>query len=167
MHLSPMMVNSSPEDVQLVPDISVIFIFSSAMHLSPMMFNSSPEDVQLVPDISIIFVFSSAMHLSPMMFNSSPEDVCMVMKFLSNSPICHITANTFPQLPLPRWIPFFLLFFLAVFRIHRIHMFLGLLDPDPLVRGMDPDQTSKNSKKNPNSYCFVTSFGLFIFEKKK
>jgi hypothetical protein len=23
--------------------------------------------------------------------------------------------------------------------IHRIHMFLGLLDPDPLVRGMDPD----------------------------
>ncbi len=31
----------------------------------------------------------------------------------------------------------------AVFRIriHRIHMFLGLKDPDPdpLVRGMDPD----------------------------
>jgi hypothetical protein len=28
----------------------------------------------------------------------------------------------------------------AVFRIriHRIHMFLGLPDPDPLVRGMDP-----------------------------
>jgi hypothetical protein len=26
-------------------------------------------------------------------------------------------------------------------RIHRIHMFLGLMDPDPdpLVRGMDPD----------------------------
>jgi hypothetical protein len=24
-------------------------------------------------------------------------------------------------------------------RIHRIHMFLGLQDPDPLVRGMDPD----------------------------
>jgi hypothetical protein len=23
-------------------------------------------------------------------------------------------------------------------RIHRIHMFLGLLDPDPLVRGMGP-----------------------------
>ncbi len=26
-----------------------------------------------------------------------------------------------------------------VFRIHRIHMFLGLPDPDPLVRGNDPD----------------------------
>jgi hypothetical protein len=28
-----------------------------------------------------------------------------------------------------------------VFRIHRIHVFLGLPDPDPnpLVRGMDPD----------------------------
>jgi hypothetical protein len=25
------------------------------------------------------------------------------------------------------------------FRIHRIHMILGLLYPDPLVRGMDPD----------------------------
>jgi hypothetical protein len=24
-------------------------------------------------------------------------------------------------------------------RIHRFHMFLGLQDPDPLVRGMDPD----------------------------
>ncbi len=24
-------------------------------------------------------------------------------------------------------------------RIHRIHMFLGPPDPDPLVRGMDPD----------------------------
>ncbi len=24
-------------------------------------------------------------------------------------------------------------------RIHRIHMFLGLPDPDPLFRGMDPD----------------------------
>ncbi len=24
-------------------------------------------------------------------------------------------------------------------RIQRIHMFLGLPDPDPLVRGMDPD----------------------------
>ncbi len=34
-------------------------------------------------------------------------------------------------------------------RIRRIHMFLGLLDPDPLVRGMDPGQSSsKNSKKN-------------------
>jgi hypothetical protein len=29
--------------------------------------------------------------------------------------------------------------FKPVFRIHRIHMFLGLPDPDPLVRGMDPD----------------------------
>jgi hypothetical protein len=27
-------------------------------------------------------------------------------------------------------------------RIHQIHMFLGLLDPDPLVRGIDPDPDS-------------------------
>ena len=36
-----------------------------------------------------------------MMFSPAPDDLCMIMKFLSNSPICHITANTFPQLPLP------------------------------------------------------------------
>ncbi|CAG7818805.1 unnamed protein product [Allacma fusca] len=44
---------------------------------------------------------SSAMHLSPMMFSTVPDDVCMVMKFLSNSPICHISANSYPQLPQP------------------------------------------------------------------
>jgi hypothetical protein len=32
-------------------------------------------------------------------------------------------------------------------RIHRIHVFLGLLDPDPLVRGMDPDLDPSNIKK--------------------
>ncbi|XP_048511859.1 neurobeachin isoform X4 [Athalia rosae] len=44
---------------------------------------------------------SSAMHLSPMMFSSIPDDVCMTIKFPSNSPVCHISANTYPQLPLP------------------------------------------------------------------
>ncbi len=29
-------------------------------------------------------------------------------------------------------------------------------EPDPLVRGMDPNQ--QKSKKNLESYCFVTSF---------
>jgi hypothetical protein len=41
-------------------------------------------------------------------------------------------------------------FWCAVLRI-RIHMFLGLPDPDPLVRGMDPvpdpSSSCKNSKK--------------------
>jgi hypothetical protein len=47
-------------------------------------------------------------------------------------------------------------------------MLLGLLDPDPdpLVRGMDPDpdpdpaliSSCKNSKKNLDSYYFVTLF---------
>jgi hypothetical protein len=31
-------------------------------------------------------------------------------------------------------------------RIHRIHVFLGHLDPDPLVRGMDPDPDLDASK---------------------
>jgi hypothetical protein len=49
----------------------------------------------------------------------------------------------------------------AVFRIRiRIHLFLGLLDPDPLVRGMDPDpdmdpSSCKNNKKNLDSFFFV------------
>jgi hypothetical protein len=41
-------------------------------------------------------------------------------------------------------------------------VFLGLPDPDPLVRDMDPDPDSssscKNSKKNLDSYYFVTLF---------
>jgi hypothetical protein len=39
-------------------------------------------------------------------------------------------------------------------------MFLGLPDPDSLVRGMDPDPSiiKQNSKKNLDSYCVVTSF---------
>jgi hypothetical protein len=49
-------------------------------------------------------------------------------------------------------------------------MFFVLLDPDPdpLARGMDPASApdpdpdlsiiKQNSKKNPDFYCFVTSF---------
>ena len=41
-------------------------------------------------------------------------------------------------------------------------MFLGLPDPDLLVRGMDPvpdpSISCKNSKKNLDSYHFVTLF---------
>jgi hypothetical protein len=46
-------------------------------------------------------------------------------------------------------------------RIHRILMFLGLPDSDLLVRDTAPDPDpsiiKQNSKKNLNSYCFVTS----------
>lgn len=42
-----------------------------------------------------------SMFQSPMMFATAPEDVCMTMKFPSNAAICHISANTYPQLPLP------------------------------------------------------------------
>ena len=56
----------------------------------------------------IIFVILSLYYLqfsllvqSPMMFSSIPEDICMTLKFPSNSPICHISANTYSQLPQP------------------------------------------------------------------
>ncbi len=46
-------------------------------------------------------------------------------------------------------------------------MFLGVLDPDPdpLVKGtdLDPSLVKQNSKKNLDSYCFVTSLRLFIW----
>ncbi len=37
-------------------------------------------------------------------------------------------------------------------------------DPDPIVRGKDPD-SAQIVRKNLYSYCFVTSFWTFIFEK--
>jgi hypothetical protein len=41
-------------------------------------------------------------------------------------------------------------------------MFLGLPDPDPLVRAMDPDpDPCNNSKKNLDSYYFVALFDFF------
>jgi hypothetical protein len=47
-------------------------------------------------------------------------------------------------------------------------MFLGLPDPDPLVRGMDPDPDPsiimQNSKKNLDSYYFGTLFGFLSFK---
>ena len=57
---------------------------------------------------------------------------------------------------------------ISVLRI-RIHMFLGILDPDPSVRGMDPDpapapdvdpsitKQKKLRKTLIPRYCFVTS----------
>jgi hypothetical protein len=41
----------------------------------------------------------------------------------------------------------------------RIRMYLGLPDPDPLVRYTDPDPSiiKQNSQQNLDSFCFVTS----------
>lgn len=35
------------------------------------------------------------------MFQPCQDDLCMLMKFISNSPIVHLSANTFPQLQNP------------------------------------------------------------------
>ncbi|XP_053400196.1 neurobeachin-like isoform X2 [Mercenaria mercenaria] len=43
----------------------------------------------------------SILKKSPMMFTSVQDDVCMIMKFLSNSPVCHVSANTHPAVPNP------------------------------------------------------------------
>jgi hypothetical protein len=54
----------------------------------------------------------------------------------------------------------------------RIRMFLGILDPDPLVRGMDPAPDpsiiKQKSKKNHDSFLlFCDYFMTFIFEKMR
>jgi hypothetical protein len=65
---------------------------------------------------------------------------------------------------------FFSFLVVPVFGI-RIHMFLGLQDPDPLVRGYGSGSGSfyhqaKIVKKNLDSYCFVTFFlDFYIFER--
>jgi hypothetical protein len=45
-------------------------------------------------------------------------------------------------------------------------MFLGLPDPDPLVRDMDPDPDPSiiihNCKKNLDSYYFVTLLAFYL-----
>ena len=46
-------------------------------------------------------LFDSHLVQSPMMFTTVPDDVCMIMKFLSNSPVTHISANTHPAVPVP------------------------------------------------------------------
>ncbi len=64
---------------------------------------------------------------------------------------------------------FLKLFLYAVLRtqVRRIRMFLDLLDPDPLVRGTDPDPSvnKQKNKKNLDLHYFVISFLLFIFEE--
>ncbi len=45
-------------------------------------------------------------------------------------------------------------------RIRRIRMFLGLLDPDLLFWGTILLSSSKNSKKNLDSYCFEILFDI-------
>ncbi|XP_071511589.1 neurobeachin-like isoform X5 [Diadema antillarum] len=45
---------------------------------------------------------SSAMHLSPMMYTDQlQQEVLMIIKFLSNSPVIHVAANTSPMVPTP------------------------------------------------------------------
>ncbi|XP_041358388.1 neurobeachin-like isoform X2 [Gigantopelta aegis] len=43
----------------------------------------------------------SILKKSPMMFSQVQDDVCMIMKFLSNSPVTHVSANTHPASTLP------------------------------------------------------------------
>jgi hypothetical protein len=43
----------------------------------------------------------SIMTMSPLIFQPCHDDLCMLMKFISNSSVVHISANTFPQLQTP------------------------------------------------------------------
>ncbi|XP_021348371.1 neurobeachin-like isoform X5 [Mizuhopecten yessoensis] len=43
----------------------------------------------------------SILHKTPMMFSTVQDDVCMIMKFLSNSPVTYVAANSHPAVPVP------------------------------------------------------------------
>ncbi|TNN87418.1 Neurobeachin [Liparis tanakae] len=67
---------------------------------------------------------SSAMHLSPLMFKDQmQQDVIMVLKFPSNSPVTHISANTLPHLTVPAVVT---VTCSRVFAVNRWHNTVGL-----------------------------------------
>ncbi|KJH44679.1 Beige/BEACH domain protein [Dictyocaulus viviparus] len=43
----------------------------------------------------------SVMTMTPLMFRRCEDDLCMLMKFISNSPVVYLAANTFQQLSQP------------------------------------------------------------------
>uniref|UniRef100_A0AC35TXP6 Neurobeachin n=1 Tax=Rhabditophanes sp. KR3021 TaxID=114890 RepID=A0AC35TXP6_9BILA len=43
----------------------------------------------------------SIMSMSPLAYKPLSDDLCMLLKFISNSSVCHISANTNPSLPHP------------------------------------------------------------------
>jgi len=60
------------------------------------------QDKGSLGDLTLIsHCYCVCMFQSPMMFTSVQDDVCMIMKFLSNSPVCHVAANTHPAVPGP------------------------------------------------------------------
>ncbi|CAD1473440.1 unnamed protein product, partial [Heterotrigona itama] len=98
---------------------------------------------------------SSAMHLSPMMFSSIPDDVCMTIKFPSNSPICHISANTYPQLPLPSVVTVTTGQQFAVNRWNTNYAAQAANSSNPTLRRHLGDNFSQKLKIRSN--CFVTT----------
>ena len=117
-----------------------------------------------------------------MFFFLFSDDVCMIMKFLSNSPICHMTANTFPQLPNPsvvtltanqhfavnRWntnysgmkqkqnFKYILLHFLRFFFLHSVYFFHS-------KRVLDVILQVHNVQKVSFVYCFIKVFELKFY----
>ncbi|XP_069017351.1 neurobeachin [Embiotoca jacksoni] len=67
---------------------------------------------------------SSAMHLSPLMFKDQmQQDVIMVLKFPSNSPVTHVSANTLPHLTVPAVVT---VTCSRLFAVNRWHNTVGL-----------------------------------------
>jgi hypothetical protein len=118
-----------------------IFILCKSCHLFKKILTSWPHSSCASPSLTASYSERSAAILS------IDQASCSVVAIFVPSPPFALVAASVPDLI---W-------------IHRIHMVLGLPDPDPLVRGMDLDPapdpdpstvpSSKNSKKNLDSYC--------------
>ncbi len=63
-------------------------------------------------------------------------------------------SRTAPPGNQPYFAPFFAVFRIRI-RIHRIHVFFGLPDPDPLVRGMNPRDPDPHQNVMDTEHCFL------------
>ncbi len=124
------------------------------LYQAEMSITSRPNDVKLLFEfISQGFVLQCWCNVSHVLQNGSTGKLLFNMVRLLYI-LCFIIQNTY---------------FFAAFGwrpVFRIRKFRGLPDPDPLVRGTDPDpSTSKNNMKKLYLYSFVTSLWIFIFKE--
>jgi len=79
-----------------------------------------------------------------MMFTAVQDDICMIMKFLSNSPVTHVAANTHPAVPVPAVITITCNYNFAVNKWNQVtgvwHFCTGVLTPS---RGRDSEQNKQ------------------------
>jgi hypothetical protein len=89
---------------------------------------------QLIPSL-----LSLSVHYATAVRYMAAQAVAVLARLLTDEVMTAVVETLLPQLDDALNITGRQAVFRISIRIHRIHMFLGLPDPEPLVRGMDPD----------------------------